>query len=185
MTDEEWQQIQEAVPKKLVRDPLSPAYKPGDTVYLSQTAYEITGVGLLDVQLQNPARPDSPPWMTERDNFERMLQLDPRNAPVSDYLSADLRLVNDDLREVLTVHLLTEQDKGHISDWIRSGDSNHEIAARLSEAFDGRAETIELVTGDVSDYFTSTDGIAIEIQDKYRTRQSLSWEDISPILPRM
>ncbi len=57
--DEEWRQIQKAVPEaeQPIRDPLAPAYKPGDTVYLDNTAYEITGVGLLDVQLRDPTLP--------------------------------------------------------------------------------------------------------------------------------
>ncbi|QQR29723.1 hypothetical protein I5Q82_17090 [Acutalibacter muris] len=36
------------------RDPLAPAYKVGDTVYLDNTAFTITNVGLFDVQLRDP-----------------------------------------------------------------------------------------------------------------------------------
>ena len=38
----------------VAHDPLAPAYKVGDTVYLDNTAFTITEVGLFDVQLQDP-----------------------------------------------------------------------------------------------------------------------------------
>jgi N12 class adenine-specific DNA methylase len=90
--------------------------------------------------------------------------------------------VNDDFREVLTSHLMTERDKGYISGWLRSGENNRGIAQRLSLAFASRAETVTLETGDIADYFTSTVSMAVEIQDKFGTKLSLSWEAVAPIL---
>ncbi len=164
------------------RDPLAPAYKPGDTVYLDNTAFEITGIGLLDVQLRDPALP-GPHLRTEsKENFERLLYRDPRNSLITSYLSADLHRINEDFREVLTKHLLTDRDKDHISAWIRSGENNREIAQRLSLAFASRAETVTLETGDIADFFTSTISMEVEIQDKFYTNQAMSWEDVASVL---
>ena len=92
--------------------------------------------------------------------------------------------VNDDFREVLTSHLMTDRDKGYISGWLRSGENNRGIAQRLSLAFASRAETVTLETGDIADYFTSTVSMAVEIQDKFGTKLSLSWEAVAPHSPR-
>ena len=39
-----------------------------------------------------------------------------------------------------------------------------------------------LETGDIADYFTSTVSMSVEIQDKFGTKQALSWEAVAPIL---
>ena len=166
-------------------DPLAPAYKVGDTVYLENTAFEITGIGLLDVQMLDPTLRYPVFRSMSKEDFERLLHRDPRNDRITSYLPADLRRVNDDFREVLTSHLLTDRDKDYISGWLRSGENNRGIAMRLSEAFASRAETVTLETGDVADYFTSTTGMAVEIQDKFGTKQSRSWESVAPILRAM
>ena len=151
-------------------------------VYLNNTAFEITGIGLLDVELRDPALP-IPLFRTEsKENFERLLHQDTRNGRITSYLPADMSRVNDDFREVLTKHLLTDRDKGYISGWLRSGENNRGIAQRLSLAFASRAETVTLETGDIADYFTSTVSMAVEIQDKFGTKLSLSWEAVAPIL---
>ena len=184
VSDEDWQTIQEVVGAtgQPPHDPLAPPYKPGDMVYLNNTAFEITGIGLLDVELRDPALP-IPLFRTEsKENFERLLHLDTRNGRITSYLPADMSRVNDDFREVLTRHLLTDRDKGYISQWLRSGENNRGIAMRLSNAFASRAETVTLETGDIADYFTSTISMAVEIQDKFGTKLSLSWEAVAPIL---
>ena len=163
-------------------DPFAPAYRPGDIVYLNNTAFEITGIGLLDVELRDPALPIPLFRAESKENFERLLHLDHRNSHITCYLAADLHRVNDDFREVLTKHLLTDRDKGYISGWLRSGENNRGIAQRLSLAFASRAETVTLETGDIADYFTSTVSMAVEIQDKFGTKLSLSWEAVAPIL---
>ncbi|MDE7246044.1 MAG: hypothetical protein K2O18_19000, partial [Oscillospiraceae bacterium] len=187
VSDEEWQTIQEVIgaADRPPHDPLAPAYKVGDTVYLNNTAFEITGIGLLDVELRDPAM-FYPIFRTEsKENFERLLHQDTRNGRITSYLSADMSRINDDFREVLTSHLLTDRDKGYISSWLRSGENNRGIAMRLSEAFASRAETVTLETGDIADYFTSTIDMAVEIQDKFGTKLSLSWDAIAPILRAM
>ena len=187
VSDEEWQTIQEVVgaADQPPHDPLAPAYAPGDMVYLDNTAFEIVGIGLLDVNLQDPALPIPLMRAESRENFERLLHMDPRNDHIVQYLSADMSRVNDDFREVLTGHLLTDRDKDYISGWLRSGENNRGIAQRLSLVFASRAETVTLETGDIADYFTSTISMAVEIQDKFGTKLSLSWEAVAPILRAM
>ena len=125
----------------------------------------------------------SPLFRTEsKENFERLLHQDTRNGRITSYLPADMSRINDDFREVLTSHLMTERDKGYISGWLRSGENNREIAQRLSLAFASRAETVTLETGDIADYFTSTVSMAVEIQDKFGTKLALSWDAVAPIL---
>ena len=187
VSDEEWQTIQNVIgaADQPPHDPLAPAYAPGDTVYLNDTAFEITGIGLLDVELRDPALP-IPLFRTEsKENFERLLHMDPRNDRIVQYLPADMNRVNDDFREVLSSHLLTDRDKGYISGWLRSGENNRGIAQRLSLAFASRAETVTLETGDIADYFASTTSMAVEIQDKFGTKLALSWEAVAPILRAM
>ncbi len=184
VSDEDRQTIQEVIgaADQPPHDPFAPPYRPGDMVYLNNTAFEITGIGLLDVELRDPALP-IPLFRTEsKENFERLLHQDTRNGRITSYLPADMSRVNDDFREVLTKHLLTERDKGYISGWLRSGENNRGIAQRLSLAFASRAETVTLETGDIADYFTSTVSMAVEIQDKFGTKLSLSWEAVAPIL---
>ena len=184
VSDEDRQTIQEVIgaADQPPHDPFAPPYRPGDMVYLNNTAFEITGIGLLDVELRDPALP-IPLFRTEsKENFERLLHQDTRNGRITSYLPADMSRVNDDFREVLTSHLMTERDKGYISGWLRSGENNRGIAQRLSLAFASRAETVTLETGDIADYFTSTVSMAVEIQDKFGTKLSLSWEAVAPIL---
>ena len=117
-----------------------------------------------------------------KENFERLLFRDSRNGRITSCLPANMKDVNDDFREVLTSHLLTDRDKDYIAMWIRSGQNNRGIAMRLSETFASRAETVTLETGDIADYRTSTISMSIEIQDKFGTKLSLSWDAIAPIL---
>ena len=187
VSDEDWRAIQNVIgaADQPPHDPLAPAYSLGDTVYLNDTAFEIVSIGLFDVELQDPALP-IPLMRTERkENFERLLRQDPRNDRIIQYLPTDMSRVNDDFREVLTSHLLTDRDKDYISGWLRSGENNRGIAQRLSSAFASRAETVTLETGDIADYFTSTISMAVEIQDKFGTKLSLSWEAVAPILRAM
>ena len=186
VTDEEWEQIKEALPDAApAHDPLAPAYQVGDTVYLENTAFEITEIGLYDVQLRDPSL-SYPILRTEgKERLEQMLRLDSRNGHITEYLPARLDRTNEDFREVLASHLLTDQDKAYISGWLRSGEGNTKIAQRLSEQFAGRAEAVELETGDTADYFTSTVSMDVEIHDRFGTKQSMAWTDIAPVLRAM
>jgi len=184
VSDEEWQTIQEVTgaTDQPPHDPLAPAYAPGDTVYLDNTAFEITGIGLLDVELRDLALPIPLTRTESKENFERLLHQDSRNSRITSFLPANLKQVNDDFREVLTKHLLTDRDKGYISGWIRAGENNLGISHRLSQEFASRSETVTLETGDIADYFTSTISMAVEVQDKFGTKLSLSWETVAPVL---
>ena len=184
LSDEEWQTAQEVIGAADLppHNPLIPPYKVGDTVYLDKTAFEITDIGLSDVQLRDPALP-IPLFRAESiEDFERLLRLDSRNSHFVPYLPADLSSVNDDIREVLTAHLLTDRDKGYISGWIRSGENNRGISRRLSEALANRNDTVTLETGDTADYFASTISLEVDIQDKFITRLSMSWDEVAPVL---
>ena len=163
-------------------DPLAPPYKVGDTVYLDKTAFEITNIGVSEVQLRDPALPIPLLRAESKENFERQLHLDPRNSHITCYLPADLAYVNDDIQEVLTKHLLTDRDKGYISGWIRSGENNRGLAMRLSGALANRNHTVTLETGDSVDYVASTIRLEVDIQDKFNTRLAMSWDKIAPVL---
>ncbi len=59
-------------------------FKVGDTVYLDNTAFEITNIGLFDVQLRDPSMA-YPIFRSEsKERLERLMQLDPRNTPVEE-----------------------------------------------------------------------------------------------------
>ena len=163
-------------------DPLAPPYKVGDTVYLDKAAFEIMDIGVSEIQLRDPALPIPLLRSESKENFERLLRLDPRNNHLLLYLPADLGSVNDDIREVLTKHLLTDRDKDYISGWIRSGENNRGLVMRLSEALASRDGTVTLETGDIADYFASTTSLGVDIQDKFNTRLSMSWDEIAPVL---
>ena len=184
VSDEDWQAIQNVIGAADLppHDPLAPPYKLGDTVYLNNTAFEIAVIGLFDVQLRDPALPIPLLRSESKENLERLLRLDPRNNHLLLYLPADLGSVNDDIREVLVSHLLTDRDKEYISGWIRSGENNRGLAMRLSEALARRDDTVMLETGDTADYLASTISLDVDILDKFNTRLSMSWDEIAPVL---
>ena len=102
------------------RDPLAPAYSVGDTVYLDNTAFTITEVGLFNVHLQDPAMTYPVFCAESKESFEKLLRRDERNSFITDYLSvtrigpADN---GDDLRDVLTSEggLLDGQAKNEVT----------------------------------------------------------------------
>ena len=149
---------------------------------MNNTAFEIADIGLFDVQLRDPALPIPLLRSESKENLERLLRLDPRNNHLLIYLPADLGSVNDDIREVLVSHLLTDRDKEYISGWIRSGENNRGLAMRLSEALARRDDTVMLETGDTADYLASTISLDVDILDKFNTRLSMSWDEIAPVL---
>ena len=63
------------------RDPIAPPYKVGDTVYLDDTAFEITEVGDYNVQLRDPTLLYPIFRAESRENFEKLLRKDGRNLP--------------------------------------------------------------------------------------------------------
>ena len=162
------------------RDPMVPAYRVGDTVYLDGTAYEITDINLFDVQLRDPTL--SYPILRSEpiDRFEMLLRRDAQNGHITEFLGTSLEKCDPDMRDVLVNHLLTQRDKDYISGWLRSGEGNTRIGQRLSDAFAGRSDTIMLETGEHTDYFTSTLGIEVHIldeQDNKKVALSGSWKE--------
>ena len=90
-----------------------PPYKVGDTVYLDNTAFEITAVRQFDVELRDPALAYPIFRAENKARFEIMLHQDPRNSDITEYLAQDLNNSDSDLPDVLTWDggLLTQQDK--------------------------------------------------------------------------
>ena len=176
-------EITDAAPP--ARDPLAPAYNVGDTVYLEDRGYVITDINLFDVQLQDPTQAYPILRSEPKDYFEAMLWKDPRNGPITEFLSADPSRINEDFREALTSGLLSERDKDYISGWLRSGESNTRIAQRLSEQFAGQTDTFMLKTGEHADYFASTVSMEVHILDEENNKKaafSRTWQEAAPVL---
>lgn len=166
------------------RDPLAPAYQVGDSVYLEDTLFQVTGLNPDYVELLDPALA-YPIFRSERiENFERLLRQDSRNGAITEFLAPAVNSIDADLREVLTGDggLLEQQDKELLAECFRAGDGNTRIAQRLSDTYAGTAETMELVTGETADYFASTTSLEINIFDKYDTKRAFSWADLAPVL---
>ena len=159
----------------------------GDTVYLDNTAFEITAVRQFDVELRDPALAYPIFRAENKARFEIMLHQDPRNSDITEYLAQDLNNSDSDLPDVLTWDggLLTQQDKDQIAGWFRAGESNTRIAQRLADVYTGRSDTMMLKTGEGTDYFATADGLEINIDDKYSTKHSFSWLEIARILRAM
>ena len=166
------------------RNPLTPAYQVGDTVYLEGDPYKITGIEPYSVELLPPGL-TYPVFRTESiQTFERLLKQDSRNQAITDYLSVPLADINDDLREVLTGDggLLKQTDRETVAGHFRSGKGNAEIAEQLAKAYAGTVETVELLTGDTADYFASVAGLEINIHDKFGTTMEQRWTDVAAVL---
>ena len=184
VSDEEWKQIQETIPDTTppARDPLAPAYEIGTRVYVDDKPYEVVQISDWNVTIMDRSLTNPPRRVESKDAFENLLKQDYRNGPITEFFSADLEKADADLREVLTSGLLTDRDKMYISGWLRSGEGNTHIEKRLSDTLAGRTETMELITGETADYYASTTGIEVEIQDKYNSRRSMSWGEVVPVL---
>ena len=177
----------ELAPLAPERDPLAPAYKVGDTVYLEDTAYRITGVKDWSVELIDPTMLYPIFRAESRESFERLLYRDARNGPFTEFLPADLDLTDTDLQDALVSDggLLALRDKEIIAGWLRGGEGNTRISQRLSETYAGTAEAMTLVSGEEADYFATTTGLELNIHDKYNTKLTFSWSEIAPILRAM
>ena len=162
-------------------------YKVGNTIYLDGTAFEINAIRDFDVELRDPTL-FYPVFRAEsKERFETALYQDTRNGFITDYLSRDLNDADSDLQDALTWDggLLELRDKGLIAGWIRAGEGNAKIAQRLSDTYAGRSDTMTMQTGETLDYFATTTGMEINIQDKYSTKHSFQWIEIAQILRAM
>ena len=168
-----------------MRDTTAPPYEISDTVYLDGTAFIIENIGGYDIQLRDPTLLYPIFRAESKENFERLLQRDARNGGITEFLSAGV--TDDDLQDALTVEggLLALRDREIISGWLRAGEGNTRIAQRLSETYAGAAETTTFLSGETADYFATTTGFEINIQDRFNTKRSFSWNEIAPILRDM
>ena len=166
------------------RNPLAPAFKMGDTVYLDGLPYIISRIREANIELQERDRMP-PVYRTEsRSEFTRLLYQDQRNIAITDFLPAHLPDVDHDLREALVGDggLLELKDKAVIAKYFAGGKSNWQIAKKLALTYEGISETMEMVTGDRVDYFATKAGFEINVQDKFGTKLSVTWNQVVPIL---
>ena len=157
-------------------------YAVGDTVYLDNTPFEITEVGALNVQLRDPAL-RYPVFRAEsRENFERLLRWDERNAAITDYLPARNR--NDDLRDLLMNGILTPDIRDEVRELFRQGGGNAAIGAYLSNVFAASdADTMTLEDGTEADFITSRSGFQAQVHgEKGVHALGLLWPDAAPVL---
>ena len=157
-------------------------YAVGDTVYLDNTPFEITEVGALNVQLRDPAL-RYPVFRAEsRENFERLLRRDERNAAMTDYLPARSR--NDDLRDLLMNGILTPDIRDEVRELFRQGEGNAAIGAYLSNVFAASdADTMTLEDGTEADFITSRSGFQAQVHgEKGVHALGLLWPDAAPVL---
>ena len=157
-------------------------YAVGDTVYLDNTPFEITEVGALNVQLRDPAL-RYPVFRAEsRENFERLLRRDERNAAITDYLPARSR--NDDLRDLLMNGILTPDVRDEVRELFRQGEGNAAIGAYLSNVFAASdADTMTLEDGTEADFITSRSGFQAQVHgEKGVHALGLLWPDAAPVL---
>ena len=157
-------------------------YAVGDTVYLDNTPFEITEVGVLNVQLRDPAL-RYPVFRAEsRENFERLLRRDERNVAMTDFLPARNR--NDDLRDLLMNGILTPDIRDDVRELFRQGEGNAAIGAYLSNVFAASdADTMTLEDGSEADFITSRSGFQAQVHGEKGVHDlGLSWPDAAPVL---
>ena len=172
VSDEEYEAIQQAIPEEKVYDPTAPVYHEGDTVYLENQEYQITELRADTVQLL-PSGMAYPIFRAEsRERFETLLREDARNEAITELLPINPDTADQDLRDVLAHGLIGAPDKAEISELLRSGESNAEIAQWLSRAYPDIIETMELETGDTADYRTLT--LPATSSSPPRTKMSLA-----------
>ena len=188
VSDEEYEAIQQAISEEKVYDPTSPVYHEGDTVYLDNQEYQITELRADTVQLL-PSGMAYPIFRAEsRERFEALLREDARNEAITEFLPINPDTADQDLRDVLAHGLIGAPDKAEISELLRSGKSNAEIAQWLSRAYPDIIETMDLETGDTADYRTMTEGIELEVLDADEKRLAMlffRWDEVAPILRGM
>ena len=185
VSDEEYEAIRQAIPEKKVYDPAAPVYHVGDTVYLDNQEYQITELREDTVQLI-PSGMAYPIFRAEsRERFETLLRADTRNEAINEFLPVNPDTADQDLRDVLVHGLIGAPDKAELSELLRTGKSNREVALWLSRAYPDIIETMELETGDTADYRTIPEGIELEVLDADEKRLAMlyfRWDEVAPLL---
>ena len=153
--------------------------------YLDDRAHQITELRDETVQLL-PTGMSYPIYRAEsREQFEQLLQADKRNGFYTEILPVDPNKANQDLRDVLSHGLISEQEKAELSELLRTGRTNSEVALWLSRAYPNIVETMELETGDTADYRTTPEGIELEVlgaDEKRLAMLSFRWNQVAPLL---
>ena len=173
--------VQEPVP---TRDPLAPAYREGDQVLLEGSPYEITRVDTYHVELLPPGL-RYPVFREEpKERFEHLLRQDERNAHITDFLAEPLASIDADIREALTTEggLLDTAARETLSEMFQAGQGNRQIAQHLAQTYSGFADIVELTSGELADCFGSEAGLELNINDKYETKVTRTWEEVAQTL---
>ena len=188
VSDEEDEAIRQAIPETeapTTYDPATPPYHVGDTVYLDNQEYQLTELREDTVQLL-PTGMSYPIFRVEsQERFETLLRADTRNEAINDFLPVNPDTADQDLRDVLAHGLIGAPDKAELSELMRTGKPNREIAQWLGRAFPGIVETMELETGDTADYRTTSEGIELEVLDADEKRLAMlffRWDEVAPLL---
>ena len=185
VSDEEYAAIRGTIPERTSYDPFAPVYNVGDTVYLDDRAHQITELREDTVQLL-PTGMSYPIYRAEsRERFEQLLRADNRNDFYTEFLPVNPDMADQDLRDVLTHGLIGAPDKAELSELLRTGKSNREVALWLSRAYPDILETMELETGDTADYRTIPEGIELEVLDADEKRLAMlffRWDEVAPLL---
>ena len=185
VSDKEYATARGTVRERTSYDPTVPPYHVGDIVYLDDLAHRITELRDDTVQLL-PTGMSYPIYRAEsREQFEQLLREDNRNDFYTEFLPANLDTVDQDLRDVLAHGLIGEADKAELSELLRNGKSNREIALWLSRTYLNIVETMELETGETADYRTMPEGIELEVLDADEKRLAMlffHWDEVAPLL---
>mgnify|MGYP001851309919 CR=1 FL=1 len=166
------------------RDPLAPAYREGDQVFLEGSPYEITQVDTYHVELLPPGL-RYPVFREEpKERFEHLLRQDERNAHITDFLAEPLASIDADIREALTTEggLLDAVARETLSEMFQAGQGNRQIAQHLAQTYSGFADIVELTSGELADCFGSEAGLELNINDKYETKVTRTWEEVAQTL---
>ena len=185
VSDEEYAAIRGTIPERTAYDPSAPVYNVGDTVYLDDRAHQITELREDTVQLL-PTGMSYPIYRVEsRERFEQLLRADNRNDFYTEFLPVNPDTADQDLRDVLAHGLIGAPNKAELSELLRTGKSNREVALWLSRAYPDIIETMELETGDTADYRTIPEGIELEVLDADEKRLAMlffRWDEVAPLL---
>ena len=188
VSDEEYAAARGTLRERTSYDPAVPPYHVGDIVYLDDRPHQITELRDDTVQLL-PTGMSYPIYRAEsRERFEQLLREDNRNDFYTEFLPANLDTVDQDLRDVLAHGLIGEADKAELSELLRNGKNNQEVALWLSRAYPNIVETMELETGETADYRTMPEGIELEVLDADEKRLAMlffQWSEVAPLLRGM
>ena len=154
VSDEEYAAARGTLRERTSYDPAVPPYNVGDIVYLDDRPHQITELRDDTVQLLPTGMSYPSTGLRAGNGLSSFCGEDNRNDFYTEFLPANLDTVDQDLRDVLAHGLIGEADKAELSELLRNGKSNQEVALWLSRAYPNIVETMELETGETADYRT-------------------------------